>query len=50
MWLAEMKVEADAALVDYQRKEETFQLVWMMLSQDRLDHSVTRFGLVTPHD
>ena len=49
-WLADMKVEADAALVDVQRKEETFQVGWMMLSQDRLDNYVTSFGLVTPHD
>ena len=49
-WLADMKVEADAALMDGQRKEETFQVGWMMLSQDRLDHYVTSLGVVTPHD
>ena len=49
-WLSEMKVEADATLVDGQRKEETFQVGWMILSQDRLDHYVTSFGVVTPHD
>ena len=30
-WLAEMKVEADTALMDGCRKEETFQVGWMML-------------------
>ena len=30
-WLDEMKLEVDAALVGGQRKEETFQVVWMML-------------------
>ena len=49
-WLVEMKVEADAALMDGHRKEEKFQVVWMMFSQDRLGHSVTRFGIFTPHD
>ena len=49
-WLVEMKVEADAAMVDGQRKEETFQVGWMMFSQDRLGHSVTRFGISTPYD
>ena len=34
-WLSEMKVEADATLVDGQRKEETFQVGWMMFLQDR---------------
>ena len=50
MWLAEMKVEADAALVDGHRKEEMFQVDCIMLLQDRLGHSVTRFGIVTNHD
>ena len=36
-----MKVEAYAALVDGQRKEEKFQVGGMMFSQDRLGHSVT---------
>ena len=49
-WLTEMKVEADAVLVDIQRKEETFQVGWMMFLQDRLGHSVTRFGRFPPHD
>ena len=48
-WLAEMKVEADAALVDGCRKEDTFQVGWMMLLQDRLGHYVTSFGVFTPH-
>ena len=47
-WLAEIKVETDAALVDGRRKDDTFQVGWMMLSQDRLGHSVIRFGIVTP--
>ena len=34
-WLSEMKVEADATLVDGQRKEETFQVDWMMFLLDR---------------
>ena len=45
-----MKLEADAALVDGCRKEDTFQVGWMMLLQDRLGHYVTRFGIFTPHD
>ena len=50
MWLAVMKIEAHIMLVDCCRKEETFQVGWMMLLQDRLGHSVTRFGISTPHD
>ena len=49
-WIAEMKVEADAELVDVRRKEETLQVGWMMFSKDRLGHSVTRFGISTPHN
>ena len=49
-WLAKMKVEADAALVDGCTKEDMFQVGWMMLSQDWLGHSMTRFGIFTPHD
>ena len=49
-WLVEIKVEADATLVDGRRKEEMSQVGWMMFSQDRLCNSVTRFGISTPHD
>ena len=49
-WLAEMKVEADAALVGDRRKEETLQVGWIMFSQDRLGHYVTRFGISNPHN
>ena len=49
-WLTEMKVEADAVLVDSRIKEETFQVGWMMFLQDRLGHSVTIFGRSSPHD
>ena len=49
-WIADMKVEVYAMLVDSQRKEDTFQVGWVMLSQDRLGHSVTRFEIVSPHD
>ena len=49
-WIEEIKVEADAALVDGQRKEEAFQVGWMMFSQDKLGHYVTRFGRSTTHD
>ena len=49
-WIADMKVEVYAMLVDSQRKEDTFQVGWMMVLQDRLGHSVIRFGIVTPHD
>ena len=49
-YLAEMNVEADSALVDGQIKEETFRVGWIMFLQDRLGHSITRFGISTPHD
>ena len=42
MWLANIGAEADVAVVDERRKEERFQVGWMMLSTLMLNHSVTR--------
>ena len=49
-WLAEMGVQAEEAAVDGRRKEDAFQVGWMMLSMLIPGHSVMRLGRVTPQD
>ena len=49
-WLAEMNEAAVGLAVEGQRKEETFQVGWRMLSQLSDGHSMTRLGRVTHHD
>jgi hypothetical protein len=50
MWLTKMNTEADAAVVDEQRKEDGFHVGWMTFSTLRLGHSAMRLGRVTPQD
>lgn len=49
-WLAKMNVDADAAVVDGQRKEDGFHVGWVMFSALRLGHSAMILWRVTPQD